>query len=73
MNNSAWSYRHFLFTNTVKEANDLEKEIEFVFFCIRRNINNIAAWNYLRGWFPSIKLAEYPNEKNMKELRFKFE
>lgn len=26
---------------------------------IMLNIDNEAAWNYLRGWFPSIRLNPY--------------
>lgn len=44
-----------------------------MFYCIRKNINNLAAWNYLRGWFPSIKLGEFSSKKEGSERVFEYE
>ena len=36
-----------------------------VLYCINKNKKNEAAWNYLRGWFPSIKLQGFPSRKSV--------
>lgn len=60
MNNTAWTYRFFLNTSTTMSEEEFAKELEYIIEKIKISHDNEAAWAYLRGWFPSIKLKNIP-------------
>lgn len=65
LNNSVWAYREFivrrLIEREIEKGKLLEKELVECIGMININANNIAAWNYLRGWLPSIRLSDIPS------------
>lgn len=60
MNNTAWTYRHFLLRHLQLTEEQFTAELNYIFDKVRLEPDNEAAWNYLRGWFPSIQLKNFP-------------
>jgi len=53
-NNSLWSYRYFL-VNKIHEFSEnlVDDEIRYTLDKLKLDMNNEAAWVYLRGWLAS--------------------
>ena len=71
-NNSAWSHLHYLIQSSIKlgladRKETIGKYINFALEKIGKNRANKAAWNFLRGLFPSIQLKKLSSKNSIKE------
>jgi len=75
-NNSAWSYRFYLIGKILSDENCSEekrkeilaKEIKYTLKKIEEYKSNKAAWNYLRGFFPSLQLKGIPSQSAVTKI-----
>ncbi len=68
-NNSVWAYRSYIISKIIQNEQNPTEQYKMVYVeiceCIiflEKSLNNQAAWNYLRGYFPSIRLKDIPCE-----------
>lgn len=51
----------------------MDVQLTYVMIHLQKAINNEAGWNYLRGFFPSIKLKNIPCVNNQsKKIEFEY-